>query len=43
MYGRTDFGTRFEHIAHKWRMKGKCKRDQLNPIERIVLADPFTG
>ncbi|MDH1253060.1 hypothetical protein N5C67_10385 [Comamonas thiooxydans] len=41
MYGRTDFGMRFEHIAHKWRMKGKCKRDHLNPVERIALADPF--
>lgn len=42
MFGRSDFGMRFEHIAHKWRMKGKCKRDLLSPVEPITLADPFT-
>lgn len=33
LYGRTDFGMRFEHLAHQWRMKGKCKREFLSPIE----------
>ncbi|WP_159917896.1 hypothetical protein [Pantoea sp. 18069] len=41
LYGRHDFGMRFEHLAHNWRMKCKCKRDALAPVERIALADPI--
>lgn len=41
LYGRTDFGPRLEHIAHKWRMKGKCKRDQLTPVQPLTFQSPF--
>lgn len=40
IYGRGDFGERFEHLAHKWRMKGKCKKEwlvTLLPFEPAVL------
>lgn len=30
--GRTDFGQRFEHLAHEWRRKGRCKREGLEPL-----------
>lgn len=30
--GRRDFGARFEHLAHEWRRKGKCKRKYLTPV-----------
>jgi hypothetical protein len=30
--GRHDFGMRFEHLAHEWRRKGKCKREHLDPV-----------
>lgn len=30
--GRRDFGMRFEHLAHEWRRKGKCKREHLDPV-----------
>lgn len=37
--GRRDFGQRFEHLAHEWRRKGKCKRDDLEPLSpaRLVI------
>ncbi len=35
MFGRRDFGERFEHIAHAWRMKGRCKKEYLVSVERI--------
>lgn len=38
LYGRTDFGMRFEHIAHNWRMKGRCKKAYLDPVPRITLS-----
>lgn len=33
IYGRGDFGARFEHLAHNWRMKGKCKKEWLQPLK----------
>lgn len=37
--GRRDFGQRFEHLAHEWRRKGKCKREGLEPLDppRLVI------
>lgn len=37
--GRNDFGQRFEHLAHEWRRKGRCKRDELEPVSpaRLVI------
>ncbi|WP_304351077.1 hypothetical protein [Comamonas testosteroni] len=35
LYGRHDFGDRFEHLAHFWRMKGKCKREYLTPLAQL--------
>lgn len=35
--GRTDFGERFEHLAWKFRVKGRCPKDQLRPIDPPVL------
>ncbi|MET3512769.1 hypothetical protein ABIC63_000534 [Pseudacidovorax sp. 1753] len=37
LYGRKDFGMRFEHLAHAWRMKGRCKKAYLEPIAPIEL------
>ena len=38
--GRHDFGERFEHLAHEYHMKGRCRRDELYPIDpkRIVIT-----
>jgi len=30
--GRTDFGARFEHLAWKFRVKGRCRRDALRSV-----------
>lgn len=40
--GRTDFGERFEHLAHDYRMKGRCPRSQLRPItpRSLILRLP---
>ncbi len=35
LYGRRDFGARFEHLAHFWRMKGKCKKEFLQPVPEL--------
>lgn len=35
LYGRTDFGQRFEHLAHRWNLKGKCKKQGLVPVEAV--------
>lgn len=35
--GRVDFGERFEHLAWKFRVKGRCKRDALRPLHPFVL------
>jgi hypothetical protein len=37
--GRRDFGQRFEHLAHEWKRKGKCKREGLEPLNppRLVI------
>ena len=39
--GRGDFGERFEHLAHKYRVKGRCKREalhQLSPETLVIKA-----
>lgn len=35
LYSRNDFGERFEHLAHKWRKKGKCKKEWLVDVPEI--------
>lgn len=30
--GEHNFGMRLEHLAHEYRLKGRCKRDCLYPI-----------
>lgn len=35
LYGRSDFGARFEHLAHMWKLKGKCKKEWLNKLEKF--------
>ncbi|MDR6152164.1 hypothetical protein QF021_000253 [Acidovorax delafieldii] len=35
LYGCTDFGPRFEHMAHRWNLKGKCKKAGLVPVEAV--------
>lgn len=35
LYGRTDFGERFEHLAHKWKLKGKCMKANLLAVEAV--------
>lgn len=38
LYGRTDFGPRFERIAYVWRMKGRCKKEYLQALPSIELS-----
>ncbi len=38
LYRRTDFGHRFEHMAHAWRVKGCCKKEYLVPVEALRFA-----
>lgn len=42
MYGRTDFGPRFEHLAWKFGLKGKCKKDWLTAVEPVTFPDPLS-
>lgn len=35
--GRTDFGLRFERLAFEYRIKGRCKRDQLQDVKPGTL------
>lgn len=39
--GRTDFGQRFEHLAHEYSRKGKCKKEHLGAItpKNLLIAD----
>lgn len=39
--GRRDFGARFEHLAHEYRLKGKCKREWLVALDQpsVVFAE----
>lgn len=42
---RWDFGQRFEHLAHEWRKKGKCKREYLEtvtPARLVIKSDAVT-
>jgi hypothetical protein len=32
VYSVDDMGMRFEHLAHAWRLKGKCKHEYLDPV-----------
>ena len=41
IYGRGDFGSRFEHLAHRWKLKGKGKKEWLLPLLPFALATPF--
>lgn len=41
MYGRTDFGPRFEQLAWTWGIKGKCKKDWLAPVEPVTFPNPL--
>lgn len=41
MYHRTDFGERFEHLAHKWSLKGKCKKSNLCQLEWVTFTNPL--
>jgi len=34
LYGVTDMGARFEHLAYDWCMKGAVKKSALPPLER---------
>jgi len=36
--GRTDFGDRFERLAHEYRRKGRCKREYLFPLSPASLV-----
>ena len=36
LYGRRDFGQRFEHMAHAWRLKGRCKEEGLEDVPAIA-------
>lgn len=41
LFGRSDFGMRFEHLAHKWARKAKwdkCKKEFLHPVEPLELV-----
>lgn len=33
--GRRDMGQRFEHLAHAWKLKGRCKKEYLRPLEAV--------
>lgn len=41
MYGRTDFGARFEQLAWTWRLKGKCKKEWLTAVEPLTFPNPL--
>ena len=34
LYGVSDMGARFEHLAYNWRLKGAVKKSALPPQER---------
>ncbi|MBT2326078.1 hypothetical protein J7E62_27495 [Variovorax paradoxus] len=36
--GRHDFGQRFEHLAHAWKRKGKCKREYLATLSPALIV-----
>ncbi len=40
--GRHDFGQRFEHLAHEWKRKGRCKREHLEALTpaRVIFREP---
>ena len=38
LYGRNDFGDRFEHMAHRWKLKGRCSKENLRQRPLEVLA-----
>ena len=43
IYARTDFGPRFEWLAWKFNLKGKCKRDWIPKFAPVTFADPLTS
>lgn len=32
LFERRDMGERFEHMAHRWKLKGRCKKEFLCPL-----------
>lgn len=43
--GRRDFGQRFEHLAHEYRRKGRCKVAYLDPVspKSLLIGEPETA
>lgn len=41
LYGRTDFGERFEHLAWEWGLKGKCTKANLASIVPLRFKNPL--
>ena len=41
MYNRTDFGSRFEHLAWRWGLKGKCTKANLPTIVPLIFQNPL--
>lgn len=41
IYGRTDFAPRFEHLAWKFGIKGKCKKDWMTAVEPVTFPNPL--
>ena len=39
LYRRSDFGQRFEHLAHRWKLKGRCKKEGLMPVPAIRWSE----
>lgn len=39
--GKRDFGDRFESLAHDYKLKGRCRLDQLRPVSPpyVSIAD----
>lgn len=42
---RTDFGRRFEQLAHDYKLKGRCKKEHLSPFspEQVVVLTSTTA
>lgn len=40
IYGRHDFGMRFEHLANRWSVPGKCAKKYLEPLADVRFVVP---
>lgn len=38
----SDFGPRFEHLAHQYKLRGRCKRDALQRVEPAYVEISLT-